>query len=161
MGAPWRPRRPARRNGDIWSGLTPGSPTIGNHAAPLNRAIHPSPPLAPAIHPLAKSTRQARSPACWVFFFLFKSRPLITRLQRKEEREREREGEEIKAERKGSPHPGDVCFPLEWKLNGRERWSSANAGREREERSPVFEQLSWIRLRVHLAPDRICCSSRH
>lgn len=61
-GAPWRPRHPALRNGDIWSGLTPGSPTIGNHAAPLNRAIVP--PLALAIHPWAKSTCPACSPAC-------------------------------------------------------------------------------------------------
>lgn len=56
-----------------------------------------------------------------------------------------RERKEIKAERKGSRCPGDVCFPLDWKLNDCEHWSSVNAG---EKCSLGFEGLSWARLRV-------------
>lgn len=71
-GAPWRPRRPARRNGDIWSGLTPGSPTIGNHAAPLNRAIRP--PFSAGYSSLGQVNLPSPLPhlfgfGCGFFFF--------------------------------------------------------------------------------------------
>lgn len=32
---------PGRRNGDIWSVLTPSSPTIRNHVALLHHAVRP------------------------------------------------------------------------------------------------------------------------
>lgn len=80
-------------NGDIWSLLTPGSPTMGNHAAPRRSTSRSVPP----IHCMAKSARPALSPGCCFlfflfgcFFFLYKSRPLITGVWQKKEGEGEK-----------------------------------------------------------------------
>lgn len=64
---PWGSMETPQWNGDIWSLLTPGSPTMGNHAAPrrsTSRSVQP-------IHCMAKSARPALSPGCCFLFFLF------------------------------------------------------------------------------------------